>query len=191
MKAEILDRMEGTLAELGGTYLLNHAKRVLYISRLIAAKEGLEYNDDILIFASYFHDISGFPPYKPEGAFDHALESGKIVPGIAKEYGYNADEIEAIVEAVKYHDKAGMGGRVETRLIRNADGVDYLGYMAVARDFSKQPQDMRKAISMLKKRKEQFYSIIDLEYAKGLAAPRLVELENFINKFEEESFGLY
>ena len=84
-----------------------------------------------------------------------------------------------------------MGDHVETRLIRNADGVDYLGYMAVARDFSKQPQDMRKAMAMLKKRKEQFFSIIDFESAKEFAAPRMAELEDFISRFEEESFGLY
>jgi hypothetical protein len=148
-------------------------------------------NDDILIFASYFHDVSAFPPYRPDGAFDHALESSKVVPDIARGFGYAEDEIEIIVETVKFHDKLNMGEYIETRLMRNADGVDYLGYMAVARDFSKQPQDMQKAIAMLRKRKEQFYSVIDFEYAKELAAPRLVELENFIGRFEDESFGLY
>ena len=191
MKKELLNQMEEMLVKLGGTYILNHGKRVLHISRLIADKENLIYNENILVFASYFHDVSVFPPYKPDGIFDHAWESSKVVPDIAKEYGYNDHDIEIIIEAVKFHDKINMGEHIETRLIRNADGVDYLGYTAVARDFSKQPNDMQKAIAMLKKRKEQFFSIIDLEFAKSLAAPRVVELENFISKFEEESFGLY
>lgn len=191
MTVEKLSQMEDTLMKLGGTYILNHARRVLYISRLLAEKENVSCNDDILAFASYFHDISAFPPYRPEGTFDHAFESSRIVPNIAKDYGFSESDIEIIIEAIKFHDKVGMGEHTETRLIRNADGVDYLGYMAVARDFSKQPNDMKKAIDILKKRKEQFYSIIDYNYAKELAAPRLNELENFISRFIEESFGMY
>lgn len=191
MTTEKIREMEDTLLKLGGTYILNHAKRVLYISRLIAEKENIICNEDILTFVSFFHDISAFPPYRPEGIFDHAFESSKIVPNIAKEYGFSEKDIEIIIEAVKFHDKVGMGEHNETRLIRNADGLDYLGFMAVARDFSKQPNDMKKAIDTLKKRKEQFYSIIDYDYAKEIAAPRLDELDTFINKFIEESFGLY
>lgn len=191
MTVEKLSRMEDTLMQLGGTYILNHARRVLYISRLIAEKENVSCNDDILVFVSYFHDISVFPPYRPAGTFDHAFKSSRVVPGIAKEYGFSENDIEIIIEAINFHDKVGMGEHNETRLIRNADGVDYLGFVAVARDFSKQPSDMKKAIDMLKKRKEKFYSIIDYSYAKELAAPRLDELENFISKFIEESFGLY
>ena len=191
MTTEKIREMEDTLIKLGGTYILNHAKRVLYLSRLIAEKENIVYNEHILTFVSYFHDISAFPPYRPEGKFDHALESSKIVPSIAKEYGFCEEDIEIIVEAVKFHDKVGMGEHTETRLIRNADGLDYLGFMAVARDFSKQPNDMKKAIDALKKRKEQFYSIIDYDYAKEIAAARLDELDTFIRRFTEESFGLY
>ena len=191
MTTEKIQKMEDTLLELGGTYILNHAKRVLYISRLIAEKESISYNEDILTFVSFFHDISAFPPYRPEGIFDHALESSKIVPSIAREYGFSEPEIEIIIEAVKFHDKVGMGEHTETRLIRNADGLDYLGFMAAARDFSKQPNDMKKAIAALKKRKEQFYSIIDYDYAKEIAAARVDELDTFLSRFIEESFGLY
>lgn len=191
MKKETLIQMEEMLLKLGGTYILNHAKRVLHISRLIAEKEIIKYNDDVLIFSAYFHDVSAFPPYRPDGTFDHALESSKVVPDIAKHFGYSDVEIEIIVEAVKFHDKVNMGKHIETRLIRNADGLDYLGYMAVARDFSKQPQDMQKAVAALKNRKTQFYSIIDFESAKIMAEPRMAELDSFLNIFEEESFGLY
>ncbi|MCL2518717.1 MAG: hypothetical protein FWF15_09160 [Oscillospiraceae bacterium] len=84
-----------------------------------------------------------------------------------------------------------MGEYNETKLIRNADGVDYLGYMAVARDFSKQSNDMRRAIVALKKRIEQFYPLVDYKYALELAEPRVAELEEFIARFEEESYGIY
>ncbi|MCL2774530.1 MAG: HD domain-containing protein [Oscillospiraceae bacterium] len=191
MTNEMLERMEAHITRLDGN--LTHVKRVLLLSKLIAEKENMPYGEDILAFVAYFHDIAAYPTYAAsyKGSFDHALESSKLAPDLAKEYGYDNNQIEIIVEAVKYHDKAGMGEHNETRLIRNADGIDYIGYMAVARDFVKFPKDMRKAMEMVRQRKVTFGSLIDLDYAKSLAAPRIRELDNFIERFEEESFGIY
>jgi len=191
MTNEMLSRFEAHIKRLGGN--LTHCKRVLLLSKLIAEKENLAYDDDVLTFAAYFHDAAAYPFYKDRfpGAFDHALESGKLVPELAAEYAYDEDRIKAITEAVAYHDKAGKGSRNETRLIRNADGVDYLGYMAAARDFSKFPNDFGKALAALKKRKDQFFTIIDLPYAIELAKPRVGELERFIIRFEEECYDIF
>jgi len=191
MTAEILECIEAHIKKLNGN--LTHGKRVLLISKLIAEKDNIEYDEDILVFTAYFHDVAAYPFYKDRfsGAFDHALESSKLVPDIAREYGYNETQIEIISEATEYHDKVNMGNHNETKLIRNADGVDYLGYMAAARDFVKFPDNFGKALAALKKRKEQFFPIIDLPYAKELAAPRILELDHFINRFEEECYGIY
>lgn len=191
MTTEILERIETHITKLEGN--LKHGKRVLLLSKLIAEKENMAYNEDILAFAAYFHDVAAYPFYKNRfsGIFDHALESSKLMPELAQDYGYSDKQIEMIAEAVRYHDKAGMGRLNETRLIRNADGVDYLGYMAAARDFAKFPGDFNKTLTSLKRRKAQFFPIIDLPYAKELAAPRLEELEHFISRFEEECYGIF
>ena len=190
MTNEMLERIEEHIKKLGGN--LTHGKRVLLISKLIAEKENIDYDEDVLVFTSYFHDVAAYPFYKDKfsGLFDHALESSKLIPELAKDYNYNENQIEIIIEATKYHDKIDMGTHKETKLIRNADGLDYLGYMAAARDFAKFPNDFAKVLAALKRRKEQFYTIIDLPYAKELAAPRLEELEHFINRFEEECYGI-
>lgn len=187
----MLHGLEETVEKFGGSYILNHARRTLHLCRLLSDRERLTYCEDILIFCCYMHDISAFPPYKPEGTFDHALESSKLMPELAKDYGFGEKDIDVIVDAVKSHNKADAGTFNESVLLRNADGVDYLGCMAIARDFSKAHTDMRAAVSALKSRKKQFYEIIDLPYAIELAEPRLKELEGFIRAFEEESFGLY
>ena len=188
---ELIERIEAHIKKLEGN--LTHGKRVLLISKLIAEKEKIEYDEDILVFTSYFHDVAAYPFYigRFSGKFDHALESSKIVPEIAREYGYNEEQVKIIVEATEYHEKVNMGKHNETLLLRNADGVDYLGYMAIARDFTKFPGDFGKVLATLKRRKEQFLPIIDLPYAKELAAPRVEELEHFIKRFEEECYGIY
>ena len=192
MTNEMLERIEAQIKILEGNF--THVKRVFLLCKLIAEKENITYDEDILAFAAYFHNVAAYPYLTfipPTAEFDHALESSKMIPELAKEYGYTDTQIEMIVEAVKYHDKANMGNLNETRLIRNADGVDYLGYMAVARDFSRFPNDFNKVLNILKKRKAQFLPIIDLPYAKELAAPRSEELEHFIKRFEEECYGIY
>ena len=191
MTKEMLGKIEKHIIKLEGN--LTHGKRVLAISKLIAEKENIEYDADVLVFSAYFHDIAAYPFYigRFSGVFDHALESSKIVPEIAREYGYTEAQISIIAEATEYHDKVNMGSHNETLLIRNADGVDYLGYMAVARDFAKFPGDFGKALATIKRRKEQFLPIVDLPYAKELAAPRVEELEHFIKHFEEECYGVY
>ncbi len=191
MEKEKIEQMESKLLALGGSYLLGHARRVYRLSCQLAEKEKVSYDGDVLLFASYFHDISAFPPYKPEGEYDHASQSAKLAPEFAIEYGFGDDAIAVIVEVIENHNKAGTGSHVETRLLRNADGVDYLGLIAVARDFSKEPDDMRKAIAAMRTRKEQYYTIVDYPHAKVLAAPRAAELENFIRIFEEETMGIY
>ncbi|MCL2814832.1 MAG: HD domain-containing protein [Oscillospiraceae bacterium] len=191
MTNEMMERMQTHIIKLEGN--ITHVKRVLLLSKLIAEKENIAYDENILAFAAYFHDMAAYPYYsrKFSGEYDHALESSKMIPDLAKEYGFDDVQIEKIVEAVKYHDKVDMGNLNETRLIRNADGLDYLGYMAVARDFTKFRGDFAKTLDTLKRRKAQFLPIIDLPYAKELAVPRVDELDHFIARFEEECYGIY
>lgn len=114
------------------------------------------------------------------------------MPTLAAEYGINdADKIKTIVEAVRYHDKRSQGIANETKLLRNADAVDYLGFIAVARDFSKQPNDMKKAIIALKKHLNNFTALLELNSAICMAEPRIKRLESFLFEFEQESFGFY
>lgn len=186
-----MERMQEHLISLGGAYILNHARRVLTIARKLAEMEQLTVDDDILVFSCYFHDISAFKPYRPDGSFDHAEVSSNLMPGLAAEYGISAERIKSIVEAVKFHDKRGQGIANETKLLRNADAIDYLGFIAAARDFSKQPNEMRKAVAALKKHRKDFAALLELDSALQMAEPRLRKLDLFISEFEQESFGLY
>jgi hypothetical protein len=92
-----------------------------------------------------------------------------VIAGIfVEEYGFNGRQINMIVEAVEYHNKAMLGSCNEMRLLRNADGVDYLDCVAVARDKIKFPNNFVKALEVFKSTKEQFYPMIDLPFALKL-----------------------
>lgn len=185
------EKMRKHLVELGGSYILNHARRNLVIAKILAEQENIVYDEEILTFSCYFHDIGAFGPYRPDGIFDHAEESGKAVPALASEYGIDADKVKTIVEAVRFHDKCGQGTASETILLRNADAIDYLGFIAAARDFSKQPNEMKRAIAALKKHLSFFPSLLELDSAILMAEPRIKKLKLFLSEFEQESFGIY
>ncbi|MDD2561883.1 MAG: hypothetical protein PHG11_06115 [Eubacteriales bacterium] len=91
------------------------------------------------------------------------------MPVLAADYGIDGRKTAKIVEAAKYHDKRGQGSAKETILLRNADAIGYLGFMAAARDFSKQPGDMKKAMAALKKHRKEFASLLELESALSMA----------------------
>lgn len=184
-------RMQEQMLALGGTYILNHAKRTLAIARRLAESEQLPYDEEVLVFSCFFHDISAFLPNRPEGPFDHAEESAKIMPALAKEYGIDESKTGAITEAVRYHDKRGKGTANETMLLRNADAIDYLGFMAVARDFSKQPIEMSRAVAALKKHRREFAALLELQSAVRMAEKRIQNLDLFLSEFEIESLGIY
>lgn len=189
MTDEKIRSMEAFISEAEGN--VTHVKRVHLIAKILAVREGIAYDEDALAFAAYFHDLGYYPPYNPGVPFDHATESAKLAPPLAREWGLDGAQTEIAVEAIENHNKPGLGRFDETRLIRNADGIDYLGYMAVARDFSKNGKNMKKAMAELRKRKATFGPLVDLDAAKEIAAPRLRELDEFIARFEEESHGIY
>ncbi len=185
------DRMQQQLIALGGTYLMNHARRTHAIAKKLAEMETLAVDGDVLLFACYFHDIGAFKPFRPDGPFDHAEESAKLMPSFTSDYGIRGDRAEIVAEAVRFHDKRGQGKANETILLRNADAVDYLGFIAAARDFSKQPNDMRKALAALNKHRRDYAALLELDAAIRMAEPRIRKLDLFIAEFEKETYSLY
>ena len=189
MTEEKIRDMEAFIASAQGN--VTHVKRVHLIAQIIAEREQITFDADALAFAAYFHDLAYYPPYNPGVPFDHAEASAELAPPLAREWGLDETQVVIAVEAIENHNNPGLGRFAETRLIRNADGIDYLGYMAVARDFAKNGKDMKKAMAELRKRKTMFGSLVDLDAAREIAAPRLRELDDFIARFEEESHGIY
>ena len=59
MTNESVNRMEEFIIKAEGN--IAHVKRVLLISKLLAEKEKMPYDEDILAFAAYFHDIAAYP----------------------------------------------------------------------------------------------------------------------------------
>ena len=80
---------------------------------------------------------------------------------------------------------------LEATLLRDADGLDFLGAVGVLRDFSKNPRDLRLAYEQVKKRRVAVPPMLHLDRSKAIAEKRVREMDALLEQLEADSFGCF
>src|SRR5262249_54091919 len=91
-------------------------------------------DDDVLYAAAYLHDMAAFEPWQKSGV-DHADQAAQIVDTVLKNTGFPMKKIEAVRGAIRTHmfDRNPVGP--EAVYLHDADALDWLGAVGVARIF--------------------------------------------------------
>lgn len=183
-KAEMMRLTE----EYGGAWGINHTRRLLQLIEIIG--QGQDYDADVVWVAAHLHDWGAYTAWVQKDV-DHALRSRQVAEMFLTERNYPETLKAKVLECIELHHKAGSDRSMEAILLRDADGLDFLGVVGVLRDVSKNPRDMRKAYQEIRRRREMVPGLLSLEKAQAIAAERVQEMDDLLARFEDETFGCF
>ncbi|MCS7121873.1 MAG: HD domain-containing protein [Archaeoglobaceae archaeon] len=159
-----------------------HIERVTKLAVYIALKEGA--NVEIVKKAAELHDLI-------RDSNDHAAASAREARKILKEQGYSDEFVEAVAHAIEVHSFSAKREpkTLEAKILSDADKLDAIGAVGIARAFMFSGEIGRSLEETLKHFEEKLLKLKDLLYtktAKELAKRRHKFLLKFYKEMLEE-----
>jgi uncharacterized protein len=172
----------------------SHSVRDYALARTLAAADHVILDDDVLFAASFLHDIAAFKPWEDE-KLDHSDVSADVVPTILKDAGFPMAKIEAVRAAIRthmyYRDPVGP----EARYLHDADALDWLGAIGVARvmalvDPNGGSPDGPAAVQMLEENLAKVPSRVVSPAGRARVPKLQAELQRFLSDLRRETDNL-
>lgn len=112
-----------------------HIRRVVRMAEKLAAEEGA--NPEIVLPAAWFHDCVNVPKNDPRRKEASRLSADHAVAWLA-DAGYPAEHLDAIHHAIAAHSYSAAipAETIEAKVVQDADRLDGLGAIGVARCFT-------------------------------------------------------
>lgn len=166
----------------------SHQPRLYELTLAIGA--GQNYDDEVVFAAVWLHDLGVFVGHRPEepealAKWDFLGYVMKHTPDILTRFGFPAEKIPAVVEAIRTHQPKDSPTTIEGIILRDADILEQLGAVAVLRTVCKIGRDTRfktfpDALRVLQKNADMLPGQLKLPRARELAEPRLRLLRTFL-----------
>jgi uncharacterized protein len=159
--------------------------------------QGMEYDDDILFAAAWMHDLGVFIGNRPDdpaqlARWDHVPYTIARTRDLLDGWGFPADKLEAVAEAIRTHQPQDEPVRIEAVLLRDADILEQLGAIGALRAVVKVGRDTRyptfsSILPVLRNAVERLPGRLRTEKARRLAVPRVEMLLSLIACVQEEA----
>lgn len=175
--------------EAGDNWAVAHAKRLLELIKQIGVD--LPYDFQIMELAAYLHDWGAFPKYIQKDV-EHALRSRQVVEREILPYLDLADEQKAILlETIELHDYRDPRPpqSKEALLLREADMLEFLGMIGMAREFARGPKNVETCYKRILSRRYGIQGRFTLPRAREIGQVRLERMEQSLQWLIEEGFG--
>lgn len=162
-----------------------HAKRVARLARFIAAREGADI--EVVSLAAELHDIARGQP-------DHALRGAERAREILRRRGLPEDLIEQVAHCIEAHSFSGEiePRSLEAKVLSDADKLDAMGAVGIARAFIHSGEHGRSLEETLKHFEDKLLLLYESLYtrtARDLGAARHELLLRFYRRLKEELYG--
>jgi len=170
-----------------GAHTLDHSKRVYALSMRIGRDSGADLN--VLGAAALLHDIGRSK--EDATGISHSILSGEMSQDILKDVGFNDDEIDKVVDAIRTHrfSEGIEPSSLEGKILSDADKLDAMGAIGVFRAIAQANSTGGGIKAFLKHADEKLLRLKDLMYTEGartVAEERHNTLESFVMQLREE-----
>lgn len=166
-----------------------HSERNYLLATEIAAKEGLAIDTDVLFAAAFTHDIGAIGGFQKVGV-DHAVRSVELAEPLLREVGFPEAKLPAVREAIlgHMHDKQ-PGSRNEAIVLHDADTLDFLGTVGVARRLAVtgDATDYAGGLARISDFAERLPGRLATRTAMSMALRRVEEMREFLDRLKMET----
>lgn len=173
----------------------SHWKRVSDLTLRLAEEEGAYVDEDVVWAAARLHDIGAFEPYRREGV-DHAERSAAAAPVILEQIGFDPAREALVCDVIRGHMfYADPEASAEARLFHDADTLDFMGALGVARLFAMVgiddwAPDMHSAAELVRRYRRELPEALVTESARRIAETRQARMDEFLTWLSQESDGM-
>jgi HD superfamily phosphohydrolase YqeK len=169
----------------------SHCMRDYALAQQLAQTDHVKLDDDVLYAASYLHDIAAFAPWE-DTKLDHSDVGARVVDAVLKGSGFPMEKLEAVRRAIRTHMYYRDPMDPEALYLHDADALDWLGAIGVARiialvDPNGRSPDGPKAVAMLVENLNKVPSHVLSPAGRALLPERRAELEKFLNDLRQET----
>jgi uncharacterized protein len=183
----------------------SHSQRVLFNALQIAKKEGGD--TEVLTAAAYLHDIANLPKDHPDSKFS-SEHSARRAGEILREVGMTEERIALTQDAILCHSYSrGLTPQThEGRVFQDADRLDALGAIGIARTFAvggathrplysvedpflhrgRTPSDKENTLDHFPIKLFKIADKMQTSTGRGLAEERIETMRRFIQSLEQE-----
>jgi uncharacterized protein len=184
-----LDHIIQMTLQAGENWAVAHAKRLLELIEQIGVD--LPYDCHVMELATYMHDWGAFPKYIQK-SIEHAIRSRQVVElEILPRLKLAPEQKTILLEAIELHDYRDTRPTTsnEALLLREADMLEFLGMIGIARDFARGPRDLQACYRRVLDRRYGIEGRLTLPRAREIARVRFERMEQALQWLLEESFG--
>jgi hypothetical protein len=173
---------------------LSHSIRDYELAKELASTDHIAIDDDVLYAAAYLHDVAAFAPFRKPN-IDHQDEAAQIVESMLAGTGFPMAKIDAVRGAIRTHMFERDPSGPEAIYLHDADALDWLGAIGVARIFglvdpNGGTPDGPAAVKRLENYVAKVPPRIVSKAGKARSPERLHELEVFLRNLRAESADL-
>jgi len=172
----------------------SHSIRDYSLAKSLAQSDKVTLDDDVLFAAAYLHDMAAFQPWEKEGV-DHADQAAAIVDTVLNGSGFPVEKIDAVRNAIRTHmyDRDPVGP--ESIYLHDADALDWLGAIGIARilsliDPNGGSPDSHEIVGMLEEYTATVPKRVMSPSGKLLAKLREAESVHYLHQLKSESDNL-